>query len=54
MLRAAYTNEPSVDFSDPTVRDTMQAALEKVGNELGRDYPLIIGGERRETGQWIV
>ncbi len=53
MLRAAYTNEPSVDFSDPTVRDSMQAALEKVGNELGREYPLIIGGEPRETGEWI-
>ncbi len=53
MLRAAFTNEPSVDFSDPSVRDAMQAALEKVGNELGREYPLIIGGEKRETGKWI-
>jgi len=53
MLRAAFQNEPSADFSDPAVRDQMQAALAKVGSELGRDYPMIIGGERRETGQWI-
>ena len=51
MLRAAYTNEPTSDFSDPAARDAMLAALEKVGGELGREYPLIIGGERRETGQ---
>ena len=53
MLRAAFTNEPSADFSDPAVRDAMQAALEKIRGELGREYPLIVGGERRETGKWI-
>lgn len=53
MLRAAFQNEPSADFSDPVVRDAMQTALVKVGSELGRDYPMIIGAERRETGQWI-
>ena len=37
MLRAAFQNEPSADFSDPTVRDAMQAALAKVGSELGGD-----------------
>lgn len=31
----------------------MLEALERVGTQLGQQYPLIIGGERRETGQWI-
>lgn len=53
MLRAAFQNEPSADFSDPAVRDAMQTALAEVGGALGRDYPMIIGGERRESGQWI-
>lgn len=53
MLRATFTNEPSADFTDPAVRDAMQAALQKVGSELGREYPLIIGGERRTTGKWL-
>lgn len=53
MLRAAFQNEPSADFADPAVRDAMQAALAQVGRELGRDYPMIIGGERREGGRWI-
>ncbi len=54
MLRAAFQNEPSADFSDPIVREAMQSALAQVGTELGRDYPMIIGGERRESGEWIV
>ncbi len=31
----------------------MRAALMRVGEQLGPAYPLIIGGERRETGEWI-
>ncbi len=31
----------------------MRAALDEVGAQLGQRYPLIIGGERRETGEWI-
>lgn len=53
MLREPFHNEPSVDFSVPTNRAAMQAALRDVEQQLGRRYPLIIGGERRETGQWI-
>jgi 1-pyrroline-5-carboxylate dehydrogenase len=53
MLRAAFKNEPSLDFQQPEARAAMQAALEEVGAQLGRRYPLIIGGEARETGQWL-
>jgi len=53
MLREPFQNEPSVDFSVPENRKAMQAALASVEKQLGRRYPLIIGGERRETGQWL-
>jgi len=31
----------------------MRAALEQVKSQLGQRYPIVIGGERRETGEWI-
>ena len=52
-MRPPYQNEPSLDFSDPATRNDMKAALACVKEQLGQRYPLIIGGERRETGQWI-
>jgi 1-pyrroline-5-carboxylate dehydrogenase len=52
-MRGPYHNEPSLDFSIPANRAAMQAALASIGEQLGRRYPLIIGGERRETGAWI-
>jgi 1-pyrroline-5-carboxylate dehydrogenase len=52
-MRARFQNEPSLDFSIPANREAMQAALRAVEGELGRRYPLIIGGERRETGDWL-
>jgi 1-pyrroline-5-carboxylate dehydrogenase len=52
-MRAPFQNEPSLDFSLPANREAMQAALSAVEGQLGRRYPLVIGGERRETGKWI-
>lgn len=52
-LRDPFKGEPSVDFAEPEVRAAMQAALRQVEGQLGQKYPLIIGGERRETGSWI-
>lgn len=52
-MRGAFTNEPSLDFSVEENRAAMQLALRTVEAQLGRRYPLIIGGERRETGEWI-
>jgi 1-pyrroline-5-carboxylate dehydrogenase len=52
-MRAAFQNEPSVDFSVEENRAAMREALKQVESQLGQRYPLIIGGERRETGQWI-
>lgn len=52
-MRASFTNEPSLDFTVEENRAAMRDALKCVEGELGQRYPLIIGGERRETGQWI-
>jgi 1-pyrroline-5-carboxylate dehydrogenase len=41
-----FRNEPLTDFSKPETKAAMEAALETVKGELGREYPLIIGGER--------
>ncbi|MBB6285136.1 L-glutamate gamma-semialdehyde dehydrogenase [Geobacillus subterraneus] len=44
-----YKHEPFTDFTVDANRQAFLAALEKVEAELGRDYPLIIGGERIMT-----
>ena len=41
-----FKNEPLTDFTKPENKSAMEAALQKVEQELGRDYPLVIGGER--------
>ena len=45
-----FVNEPATDFSLPAERDAFQAALAKVRGEIGREWPLRIGGRRVETG----
>ena len=52
-MRGPFSNEPSVDFSIESNRDAMREELALVASQLGQRYPLIIGGERRETGDWI-
>ncbi len=48
-----YRPEPYVNFADPEPRQRMLAALQEVRSQLGRTYPLRIGGERIETSQRI-
>jgi 1-pyrroline-5-carboxylate dehydrogenase len=47
--RRPFSNEPLTDFSKPANRKAMQAALRKVASELGREYPLWIGGREVRT-----
>jgi 1-pyrroline-5-carboxylate dehydrogenase len=47
--RGEFTNEPFTDFIKPENRTAMLAALAKVKSEFGREYPLVIGGERITT-----
>lgn len=48
-----FKNEPLVDFAQAGPSGEMQSALSRVRDRLGRDYPLVIGGERLTTGSWI-
>ena len=44
-----FANEPFTNFSAPENRSAMERALELVAQQLGREYDLVIGGERIRT-----
>jgi 1-pyrroline-5-carboxylate dehydrogenase len=48
-----FRNEPYADFEQPEVRRAQRAAIEQVRSNLGREYELIIAGERRKTGNLL-
>ena len=48
-----FTNEPFVNFAEPSNARAMQAALDHVARQLGREYDLIIGGHRERTAEKI-
>ena len=50
-MQSEFRNEPFTDFNREDNAQMMRAALEKVKGQLGRDYPLVIGGERIMTGR---
>ena len=41
-----YAPTATIDFSRPEQRTAFERALDKVRGELGRDHPVVIGGER--------
>src|SRR6266498_4632888 len=45
-----FRNEPLTDFSKEENARALRAAIEKVKTQLGKLYPLVIGGERIKTG----
>ena len=45
----AFVNEAYTDFSLPENAATMRNALAKVRSELGREYDLLVAGERRKS-----
>ena len=42
----SFINEPLTDFTQEAPRHAQTEALEQVRSELGRTYPLIIGGKK--------
>jgi 1-pyrroline-5-carboxylate dehydrogenase len=48
-MRTEFRNEPFTDFSKDENAQAMRNAIDKVKSELGREYPLVIGGERITT-----
>jgi 1-pyrroline-5-carboxylate dehydrogenase len=51
--RGEFQNEPFIDFSTPENRKHMEEALRQVKGMFGREYPLVIGGERITTAEKI-
>ncbi|MGC2399737.1 MAG: aldehyde dehydrogenase family protein, partial [Acidobacteriaceae bacterium] len=49
----AFRNEPFIDFHDAQNVHAMKAALTRVGDMLGHEYELVIGGERSRTSEKI-
>lgn len=46
---APFANEPYTDFTAAEKNEAMRAALEKVRSQFGREYELLIAGERRKS-----
>src|SRR5579875_2217674 len=46
---APFTNEPYTDFNQSDKAAQMRAALAQVRSEFGKEYDLLIAGERRRT-----
>jgi 1-pyrroline-5-carboxylate dehydrogenase len=46
-----FKNAPFTDFSQAENRQAQLAALEQVKSELGRTYPLLIGGQKIQSGE---
>jgi 1-pyrroline-5-carboxylate dehydrogenase len=46
-----FTNEPYTDFSRPANRKKQQEALASVRAQAGREYPIVIDGERITTAE---
>src|ERR671927_980835 len=52
-MPAEFRNEPFTDFAVEENARQMREALERVRGELGREHPLVIGGERVATGDLL-
>ena len=49
-----FANEPFTDFSRPENKRAMENALDAIAPQLGREYDLVIGGERLKTAEKII
>lgn len=44
-----FQNEPYADFAQPAIAEKMQQALSQVRKQFGKEYPLLIAGEKRTS-----
>ena len=51
--RGEFRNEPLTDFLKPENRAAMEKALREVSGKLGREFPILIGGEKIFTDDKI-
>ncbi|HEX9533733.1 MAG TPA: L-glutamate gamma-semialdehyde dehydrogenase, partial [bacterium] len=49
MVLPEFRNEPFTEFSSETNRTAMQQALRTVAAQLGKEFPLVIAGQRVTT-----
>lgn len=49
-----YRPEPFTDFQNPLEAQAFQSALDAVLQEMGKEYPAVVGGRNVQTGQFIV
>ncbi|MGC9293253.1 MAG: L-glutamate gamma-semialdehyde dehydrogenase [Acidobacteriaceae bacterium] len=47
--KGEFRNQPFTDFSNPETARAMREALTRVGDQLGHEYDLVIGGKRLRT-----
>jgi 1-pyrroline-5-carboxylate dehydrogenase len=52
-MRGPFKTEQPLDFSIPENEQGMREWIKKVEQQLGKEYPIVIGGEERYTGDWI-
>src|SRR5687767_3491364 len=52
-MQDEFRNESFTDFSKEENARAMREALARVKSELGREYPLVVGGERVKTGDFL-
>src|SRR4051794_26401873 len=52
-MSTEFRNEPFTDFTKEENAQAMRAAIESVKGQLGKEYPLVIGGERIHTGSTL-
>jgi 1-pyrroline-5-carboxylate dehydrogenase len=48
-----FKNEPLTDFSNERNAAQMREAISSIESQFGREYPLIVGGKRYETGDLL-
>lgn len=48
-----FRNEPFTDFSCPQAQEAMKLAIAQVKEQFGKEYPLVINGERIRTNNFI-
>jgi 1-pyrroline-5-carboxylate dehydrogenase len=53
MKSDTFKTEPFTDFTVEENARAFRGALARVKSELGREYPLVIGGKRFETGKFL-
>ena len=52
-MRGPFKTEQPLDFSLPENEKGMKEWIKKIEGKLGKEYPIVIGGEERYSGDWI-